>query len=294
VKVTMRGCRGSIAAPGLETARYGGNTTCVHLETAAGEHLIFDAGTGIRALGLELMAKAPVRCAIFVSHTHWDHIQGLPFFVPLFVKGSRVEVYGSFDPVYQKSLADILAQQMQYCYFPVRGAELKADIGYTTLHEGQVVRYGSAVVSCIVMNHPVLNYGYKVEADGRRFFFSGDYEPPINLYDESEDEHADYAEMITERRRQLLAFLDGVDVLVIDAQYTAEEYRSKIGWGHGTYTSGIALARDARIPRVVLTHHDPTRNDEALDAIGAELLAAHAGAAGPEIVIAREGLSFTV
>jgi ribonuclease BN (tRNA processing enzyme) len=238
------------------------------------------------------MAKLPVRCALFISHTHWDHIQGLPFFVPLFVKGNHVELYGAFDPVYQKNLGDILAQQMQYCYFPVREAELKADIQYTTLREGQTVEYGSARVTCIVMNHPVLNYGYKVEADGRAFFFSGDFEPPYNLYDEGEDEHADYAEILAERRRVLLAFLQGVDVLVIDAQYTDEEYRSKVGWGHGTYRTGIELARDAGVPTVVLTHHDPTRTDAALDAIDERLQADHSGAGWPRVIVAYEGLGF--
>jgi phosphoribosyl 1,2-cyclic phosphodiesterase len=291
MRLTLRGCRGSIAAPGLDTAKYGGNTTCVHAVTAAGDQLVFDAGTGIRQLGLEMMARMPVRCALFITHTHWDHIQGLPFFTPLFVKGSHVEVYGAFDPVYQKHLGDILAQQMQYCYFPVREMELKADILYVTLHEGQTVLFGSARVTPIVMNHPVLNYGYKVEADGRSFFFSGDYEPPFNLYDAGDDEHADYAEIIAARRRLLLEFLKGVDVLVIDAQYTDAEYESKRGWGHGTFTSGIALARDAGIPRVLLTHHDPTRTDAALDAIDAELQARYAGQGGLEIVVAREGMS---
>lgn len=291
MRLRMRGCRGSIASPGVDTVRYGGNTTCVELRTAAGETLILDAGTGIRALGLELMAAQPVRCALFVTHTHWDHIQGLPFFVPLFVKGSEVEVYGAFDPVYQKSLAEVLSQQMQYCYFPVREAELKADIRYTTLAERQQVRYGSATVTNIVMNHPVLNYGYRIDADGRSVFFSGDYEPPQNIYRPDEEEYEDYAAAIAERRGQLLAFLRGVDTLVIDAQYTDEEYLAgKVGWGHGTFNSGVALARDAGIPRVVLTHHDPTRTDAALDAIHAALLAAEAGRAGPEILMGHEGL----
>ena len=291
----MRGCRGSTPVPGLDTLKYGGNTSCIEVRTDAGDVLILDAGTGIRAVGLELMKKMPVRCAIFVSHTHWDHIQGLPFFVPLFVPGCRVDVYGSFDPVYHKTLADILAQQMQYCYFPVRENELKAEIAYRTLAENESVRYGSATVRNIVMAHPVLDYGYRIDADGRSFFFSGDFEPPLNIFDEADEEYADYAEAMAARRAQLVEFLGGVDAMVVDAQYTDAEYLAgKVGWGHGTYTKSIALAEEAGIPRVYLTHHDPTRTDAALDAIHQQILTDRAGKAGPEIVMAYEGLSFEV
>ncbi len=290
MRLTMRGCRGSIASPGPDTVRYGGNTTCLQVETAAGDNLIIDAGTGIRQLGLELMARAPVRCAIFITHTHWDHIQGLPFFTPLFVPGSEVLICGSFDPVYRKSLAEILSQQMQYCFFPVTDTELKGSIRYETLHEGQVVEYGSATVRNIVMSHPVFDYGYRVDADGRSLFFTGDFEPPVNIYAPEDDEYEEYAAGITAQRAVLLAALRGVDTLVIDAQYTETEYRAgKVGWGHGTYHTAIALAEDAGIPRVLLTHHDPTRTDDALDVIHAALLAERAGRSSPEVIMAREG-----
>ncbi len=293
MKVVMRGCRGSTPVPGIDTLKYGGNTTCIEVLTDAGDRLILDAGTGIRQLGLEMMASQPVRCALFVSHTHWDHIQGLPFFVPLFVPGSKVDIHGSFDPVYGKSLAEILAEQMQYCYFPVRENELKADIRYTSLREGEAVQYGSATVTNIVLNHPVLNYGYKVEADGRSFLFTGDYEPPVNIYDPRDEEYDDYEAMIAARRQLLLDFLCGVDVLVMDAQYTDAEYPAKVGWGHGTYSKSIALARAAGVPRLYLTHHDPTRTDAALEAIYADILASQPPG-GPQIVMASEGLGFEV
>jgi phosphoribosyl 1,2-cyclic phosphodiesterase len=295
MRLTMRGCRGSIASPGPDTVKYGGNTTCLQVETAAGETLIIDAGTGIRQLGLELMARAPVRCAIFITHTHWDHIQGLPFFTPLFVPGSEVRICGSFDPVYQKSLAEILAQQMQYCFFPVSDTELKGNISYETLREDQVVQVGSATVRNIVMSHPVFDYGYRIDADGRSLFFTGDYEPPANIFAADDEEYEDYAASIAEQRAALLAFLRGVDTLVIDAQYTEAEYRAgRIGWGHGTYDSGIALAEEAGIPRVVLTHHDPTRSDAALDAIHAQLLASRSGRGSPEVIMAYEGLRLEI
>lgn len=294
--VTLRGCRGSIAVPGVDTLKYGGNTTCIDARTNDGDQLIFDAGTGIRELGLELMAKTPAKCAVFLTHTHWDHIQGLPFFVPLFVPGSKVDMFGSFDPVYGKTLQDILSQQMQYCYFPVRENELKADISYTSLRERQAVHYGSAIVTNIVLNHPVLNYGYKVEADGGSFFFTGDYEPPINIYSEDDEAYEDYQEMIDMQQQMLAEFLADIDALIIDAQYTDEEYyKDKIGWGHGTYSKGVALAKAIGVPRLYMTHHDPTRTDAALDAIYAAIQASELGQAGDlEIVMASEGLRFSV
>lgn len=295
MKLTMRGCRGSIASPGPDTVRYGGNTTCLQVETAAGDTIIIDAGTGIRQLGLDLMKRAPVRCAIFITHTHWDHIQGLPFFTPLFVPGSEVRICGSFDPVYQKSLAEILSQQMQYCFFPVSDTELKGSISYETLREGQAVQYGTATVCTTVMSHPVFDYGYRIDADGRSLFFTGDFEPPVNIFDPEDEEYEDYAAGMAVQRAVLLDALRGVHTLVIDAQYTEAEYRAgKVGWGHGTYHTAIALAEDAGIPRVLLTHHDPTRTDDALDVIYAALLAERAGRGGPEVIMAREGLCLEI
>ena len=145
------GTRGSIAAPGPSTVRYGGNTSCYEVRLRNNTVIIVDAGTGIRALGLELVKAGPVEVHVFITHTHWDHIQGLPFFVPLFVPGSKVTFYGTFDPVYRRSLADILKAQMEYCYFPVREAELKADIHYQTLRDGEQVEVGGALVRAVLM-----------------------------------------------------------------------------------------------------------------------------------------------
>ena len=128
MKITLCGVRGSIAVPGPDTVRYGGNTTCIHIEGKDGTQLIIDGGTGIRALGDRLLRSGPVKCSIFITHTHWDHIQGLPFFVPIFIDGSEVDIYGAYDPIYGKDLKTILAQQMEYCYFPVRESELKAKV----------------------------------------------------------------------------------------------------------------------------------------------------------------------
>ncbi len=294
MRVHMRGCRGSTPVPGTETVRYGGNTTCIEVTTRAGDVLIFDAGTGIRQTGLDLMASAPVKCAVFISHTHWDHIQGLPFFVPLFAAESQVDFFGGFDPVYGKSLQDILSQQMQYCYFPVRENELQANIRYTTLREQETIKYGSARITNLMLNHPVLNYGYRVEADGGVFVFTGDYEPPGNIYAPEDDDYEDYQDVVDLQLERVAEFVRGADVLIIDAQYTDEEYRDKVGWGHGTYSSGIELGRAAGVGRVLLTHHEPTRSDDQLDAIAAWIQAGPASRPGPTVELAREGLEFEV
>ena len=289
MKVRFWGVRGSIACPGPSTVHYGGNTTCIQVILPDGHSIILDAGTGIRPLGLKLMENAPVDCTICISHTHWDHIQGLPFFVPLFVPGNTVNMYGAFDPVYQKDLQSILAQQMEYCYFPVRELDLKADIHYHTLHEGDSFQVGPATVTNVLMNHPVLTYGYRIDCGGKSMFFSGDHEPPHNIYDSDDTFYGEYSELIDDKVGQICEVAQDVDLFIIDAQYTEPELVHKRGWGHGTYSSGLAMARRSRAKLIAFTHHDPTRTDDALDAIGVKLKE-QARDNDPPMLIAREGL----
>ena len=156
---------------------------------------------------------------------------------------------------------------MEYCYFPVRESELNANITYNNLREGQVIQVGSATVTPLLINHPVLNFGYKVESNGKRFFFTGDYEPPLNIYAPEDDAFEEYQQLIDQQKQILSDFIQDVDVVVADCQYTREEYSTKKGWGHGTHDSCIEMARNANIGTLYFTHHDPTRTDKELDDI---------------------------
>ncbi len=288
--INLRGVRGSIPVPGPATVKYGGNTTCISIRTEEGDWIILDGGTGIRELGLVQIEHLPLKSFIFLTHTHWDHIQGLPFYAPLFIPGNEIHFYGAFDPVYQKDLQTILSQQMEYCYFPVRESELKADLHYHKVREYEKIQVGSATVTPILLNHPVLNYGYKVEEKGQSFFFTGDYEPAANIYNPDEEEYEQYQEMVDEQNKSVIEFIREVDVAVCDAQYTVSEYASKQGWGHGTYDSCLSLATKAEIKSLYFTHHDPTRTDEQLDIIFSDLLKRSDLPSDIELGIASEGL----
>jgi len=293
MRFTFRGTRGSLPAPGKRTVRYGGNTTCIEVRSDAGDLIILDAGTGIRELGLELARAMPISCNLFISHTHWDHIQGLPFFVPLFVPGNKVTIHGPPDPLTMTGIEAVLAKQMEYPHFPVRVAELQADIRYETLRDGQVVDLGFATVSALLMNHPAMDFGFKVESGGKSLFFTGDHEPFYNIYQPGDEDYEDYEEIVRERNRGITEFLRGVDVFIVDAQYTEQEYAVKKGWGHSTFTRGLELALEAGVGKVYLTHHDTTRSDEEVDAIFARLQGEWAGR-GVAFDMAREGETIEV
>lgn len=272
MKVKLRGVRGSIPVPGYDTVVYGGNTTCLEVTTSSGELIILDAGSGIRQLGHELMEKQPIKCHIFITHTHWDHIQGLPFFSPLFTKNNEIHIYGSLDPIQNRDLRSILSTQMDYCFFPVRECELAANIHYHNIHEKQTITIGTATVTSILTNHSVLNFGYKILDQGRSFFFTGDHEPPINIYAPNDKEYQGYQKLVDAQRQILNDFMTGVDVVVADSQYTMAEYQTRKGWGHGTFEGNIELARHTKIKHMYFTHHEPTRSDMALELIFEELM----------------------
>jgi CheY-like chemotaxis protein len=260
------GTRGSIAAPGPSTTRYGGNTSCVEVATASGKRFIFDCGTGARPLGAWLMANAPkpIEATILLSHTHWDHIQGFPFFTPLFVSGNRFLVCGPKGA--QNSLPEVLSGQMEYTYFPVELAQLGASIEYRDLTEG-THDIGGTRVSTQFLNHPAIALGYRIEADGTSLLYICDHEPYWEGLWHSSEEPGELASILHDGDRHHAHFMQNADVVIHDAQYTPEEYRSKKNWGHSTYSYVTQLAVAAGVKRLFLTHHDPVHNDFFIDDI---------------------------
>lgn len=289
----FRGVRGSIPIPGSSTVKYGGNTTCIEIRTDGGELIIIDAGTGIYALAQQLVKQMPIDAHIFITHTHWDHIQGLPFFTPAFIPGNRITIYGGLDPVTQQGIQRALAVQLQYSFFPILEAELKATVRYTTLTPNHSIKVGDACITPLLLNHPVLNFGYRIDCDGRSVFFTGDYEPLFNIYDPGDQEYEAFQAMVDEKLNEVCSFINGVDALIVDASYTEEEYAIKKGWGHGTYQSGLDLAVRANAKRLFFTHHEPSRTDAGLDLIYRQLTEQYRDL-GIELVMAREGVEFPI
>ncbi|AKT44034.1 MBL fold metallo-hydrolase [Chondromyces crocatus] len=251
MQIKFWGVRGSIASPGPETAGVGGNTSCVEVRCGS-TRFILDAGTGIRKLGDELLTEGTVRATLLLSHLHWDHIQGLPFFVPAYLPSARIEVVGTTHGV--GTLRDTLANQMAAPNFPVRLEDLGAEIAYREVRPGQVFDIDDVKVRVAKLNHPGGVLAYRLDHAGKSVVYATD------------TEH--YA-CVDPALRSLA---EGADVLIYDAQYTPEEYRgergrSRVGWGHSTYVAGAELARAAGVGTFVLFHHDPSRNDAAVDDI---------------------------
>lgn len=295
MKIRFWGVRGSIPSPGPATMRHGGNTTCIEVRSDAGELIILDAGTGIFPLAQSLLGQMPVRANIFITHTHWDHIHGLPFFTPIFIPGNTICIHGAYDVVNGQGIEQVMAVQMQYSYFPIREAELRAGIEYRTLEIGERVAIGDAVVTNTLLNHPVIDLGYRVECKGKSMFFTGDHEPWFNIYEPGDEGFAEYQGLIDDKQRQMDEAVRGVDALVVDCSYTDAEYPAKKGWGHSTFDYAIALARRAGVRRLVCTHHEPTRSDDELEGVFAEVLRRHPAQDGdPEIILAKEGLELVL
>jgi phosphoribosyl 1,2-cyclic phosphodiesterase/CheY-like chemotaxis protein len=229
----------------------------VEVETQSGALIIIDCGTGIHWLGQHLLAskKSPISGHILISHTHWDHIQGLPFFAPFFASGNRWDLYAPKGM--SQSLHDALAGQMQYTYFPVQLDQLAAAIRYHELVEG-TLQIEDVTVRTQYLNHPALTFGYRLEASDATIVYASDHEPHAKHL-------ADGTGEIEGEDLRHCEFLADADLVIHDAQFTAQEYPQKIGWGHSTVEYALAVCRRARAKRVALTHHDPARDDEAID-----------------------------
>jgi phosphoribosyl 1,2-cyclic phosphodiesterase len=290
MKFRFWGVRGSIPSPGPRTARYGGNTTCIEVRTDQDALIVLDAGTGIFALAQDLLNRQPVHANIFITHSHWDHIHGLPFFTPLFIRGSVVRLHGAPDADSGAGIEHVLGVQLQNSYFPVSEAQMNATIEYATLTPGIAVTVQDAVIDNVIMNHPVTNMGYRISCNGKSLFFTGDHEPFYNLYPPDDPRHASCQAGIDQQARAIDAAMQGVDALIVDCSYTREEYPAKQGWGHGTFDAAVAMAQRVGAKALYCTHHEPTRGDDELEAVFAQLMARSALPDGLKVYLAYEGL----
>jgi len=261
MNVRFWGTRGSIATPGPGTNHFGGNTSCVQVTTERGDLLILDCGTGAHRLAAELMSqpKRPIHANILLGHTHWDHIQGFPFFTPAFIKGNSAAIYGPEGS--RASLHDVLAGQMEFTYFPVELNQLPAAITYHELTEGAHTIDGVRVATQF-LNHPAMTVGYRIEADGVAVVYLTDHEPFSDVLWRAGAEPGLVDSILHEGDRRHARFMAGADLVIHDAQYTPEEYGPKKTWGHGTYEYVVRIAGAAGVRRVALTHHDPSHNDD--------------------------------
>ena len=292
MKFTFRGVRGSIPSPGPLTARYGGNTTCIEVRSNDDSLIILDAGSGIFSLAQQLPAGQRVDAHIFITHSHWDHIHGLPMFTPLFAAGNRIRLHGAPDTASGRGIEHVMAVQLQSSYFPVSEAAMAASIEYRTIAEDDTVMVGQARVRGVQMNHPVVNLGYRIDCAGASLFFSGDHEPFYNPHPPGHVDHAVCAEHNARRQACIETMLAGVDALIMDCSYTREEYPDKQGWGHGTFDAAFDLALRCGARRLYCTHHEPTRSDEQLEAVFADVMARYEDRLnGLQVFLAYEGLT---
>ena len=292
-RVKFWGVRGSIPVPGPDTVRYGGNTSCIEVR-AEGEIIILDAGSGMRSLGLSLESEfksKPIKLTLLLSHTHWDHIQGLPFFLPAYKEKNSLRILGYEGA--RAGLAVILAGQMETPFFPVSLREMPSNITIEELKEMEFA-IGKVRVHAKFVNHPGICAGYRLFTSNGSIAFLPDNEPYELLKVElAKRENASVEEARTyaaAERAKMVEFLRGADILILDTQYTDEEYARHVGWGHGSLSSVVSLALDAEVRKLFLFHHDPIHDDEAVDDMveGARTLVLESGR-HLEVEAAREG-----
>jgi phosphoribosyl 1,2-cyclic phosphodiesterase len=285
--VTFWGTRGSIPTPGARTARYGGNTSCVAVEGPGEQLVILDAGTGIRELGLTLVERqnGALKAEILLSHTHWDHIQGLPYFKPFFAPGNAVRIWGSKQGA--TSLDAILHLQMDPAVFPVPLTAVSATLSVEEVRPGGEFTVGPFRARAMQLRHPGTTLAYRLTPvrGGRSVAYVTD----------NELGSGGAYRMSARWRQDLVRFLSDVDLLIHDAMYTPSELETHRGWGHSSYEEAVELAVEAKVKQLVLFHHEPEHDDGAIDALvaAARDVVRRRGAA-TEVVAAQEGLQLTL
>ena len=278
MKVRFWGVRGSIPVPGRTTNRYGGNTSCVEVRPKGGHPIIIDAGTGLRRLGKSLMDEmfgdGKGKASILISHTHWDHVQGLPFFSPAYHKGNEIAIYARQRDMH---LEAVFSAQNRAPYFPVPLSAMQADMKFHEVLEGTKFSIGNAKVSCTRLNHPWIAIAYRVEVDGASVVYCSDTAPFTDFLLGTDfvkqapnldgplapETVAELAQM----RAGVIALAKNADLLIYDTQFSKEEYRQRPHWGHSHPDDAIAIAREAKAKTLCLFHHAPMRTDDENDQI---------------------------
>jgi phosphoribosyl 1,2-cyclic phosphodiesterase len=254
MKAVVWGCRGSLAAPGADTVRYGGNTSCIELGLTEGPPVVVDAGTGIRLLGLELASsEGPIHLCL--THLHLDHLEGLGFFVPLWQPERELHIWGPASPV--DALEVRIARYLSPPLFPVELADVPANLTFHDVPDGEF-ELGSARVRAEPVAHRGPTVGYRFEEAGTVLTYIPDHEPYLGV-DPKDAEPAWISGF---------ALAEGADLLMHDAQYFEHEYPNHVGWGHSSVAHAVAFGRTANVRKLVLFHHDPLHTDEQLDALG--------------------------
>jgi phosphoribosyl 1,2-cyclic phosphodiesterase len=247
VRLKFWGVRGSTPTPQIENLKFGGNTPCLEVRTTENECVIFDAGSGIRALGQTLMQEAngsPINLKIFLTHFHWDHIQGIPFFAPLYGPKNHISfISGSTG----RPLEETLEGQMAKPYFPIDFSQVAAKRDFHQIESGGCIEVGGLKVRPFPLNHPQGASGYRIEANGVVVVYATDYEHGVKKSDAT-----------------LLEYAQDADILICDAQYTPSEYETHRGWGHSTWENAVLLAKDAHAEHLMLFHHDPLHDDQTM------------------------------
>lgn len=301
MKIRFWGVRGSYPVPGAQTNRYGGNTSCVQVVPKDGPIIVIDAGTGLRRLGKDLMqgsfSEGRGAAHLLISHTHWDHIQGLPFFAPLYQEGNRFYVYARQRD--DTHLRAVFASQTEDPYFPVPFNAVKADVAFRELVEGARFEIGNVKVGCTRLNHPWIAMAYRLDCDGASVVYATDTAPFTDILLENEfiktpprvgePPSPEHQAKLKEMRDGLVDLCRGADFLIYDTQFTVEEYRQRPHWGHSTPNDAIEIAMAAGVKQLALFHHAPERSDEQQDAILAETREKVKGS-GLEVTAAYEQL----
>lgn len=251
MRIICWGARGSIAVSGREYVKYGGDTTCLEVRSKNNDIVIIDAGTGMRRLGSKLLGEEKRVFHLLITHAHWDHLMGFPFFKPIYMKGTKIHMYGC--PFTQESVKAIIAKSMKAPYFPVDFSQIQAEITSDGVcSEG--FRIGTLQIEPIPLSHPNQGIGFRFTEDGKRFVFLTDNE--LTLQHAGGGSYDDY-----------LRFSEGADLLIHDSEYTEAQYKITKGWGHSVYTDSLRLAREAKVKQFGLFHHNQERSDEELDRI---------------------------